>query len=214
MAKVNSPRRYDSPLRKQQADLTRSRILDAAQKLFSERGYAATTVEAIATEAGVATDTVYARFRTKAGVLHRLLDVRVAGDDSPVPLLDREGPQGVRAQPTQERQLTAFAAGVAPILERARPVDDIMRGAAAVDPEIAGLRLRMHSGRYENMRQLVSWVAATGPLRGGLGQEEATAIVWTLAGPEVNRMLRVERGWTLERYEAWLADTLIRTLLN
>ena len=214
MAKVNSPRRYDSTLRKQQATETRARILDAAQRLFSDRGYAATTMEAIATEAAVATDTVYSSFRTKGGVLHKLLDVRVAGDDSPVPLLDRAGPLAVRAQPTQKRQLTAFAADIVRTVDRARPVDDIMRSAAAVDPEIAQLRVRMHTGRYENMRQLISWVVAKGPLRTGLDEEDAAAIVWTLAGPEVNRLLRVERGWSLERYETWLADTLTRTLLT
>ena len=214
MVKVNTPRRYDSTLRKKQATETRARILDAAQRLFSDRGYAVTTMESIATEAGVATDTVYAAFRTKAGVLHKLLDVRVAGDDSPLQLLDRAGPQAVRAQPTQKRQLAAFAADIVRTVERARPVDDLMRGAAAVDPEIARLRVRMHTGRYENMRQLISWVVAKGPLRTGLDEEDAAAIVWTLAGPEVNRLLRVERGWSLERYETWLADTLTRTLLT
>jgi AcrR family transcriptional regulator len=200
-------------LRQQQASDTRSRILDAAQRLFTERGYGATSIESIASEAGVATDTVYASFRTKAGVLHKLLDVRVGGDDAPVPLLDRKGPQGVRAEPTQRRQVAGFAADVAQILERARPVDDIMRGAAAVDPEIAALRARMQGLRYDNVRQFVSWLAAKGPFRGGIGEEEATAIIWTLASPEVHGLLRDGRGWPLERYVAWLGDTLARTLL-
>src|SRR5438270_6044786 len=147
MPRVKARRQYISPLRQKQATLTRLRILDAAQTLFAGRGYAATTVEAIGAEAGVATDTVYAIFRNKAGVLHELLNVRVAGDDSPRPLLERPGPQGVRAEPTQKRQLAAFATDVAQILERARPVDDIMRSAAAVDPEIASPRKGMQSAR-------------------------------------------------------------------
>jgi AcrR family transcriptional regulator len=187
--------------------------LDAAQRLFTERGYGATSIEAIASEAGVATDTVYASFRTKAGVLHKLLDVRVGGDDAPVQVLDRKGPQGVRAEPTQQRQVAGFAADVAQILERARPVDDIMRGAAAVDPEIAGLRARMQGLRYDNMRQFVSWLAANGPFRGGISEEEAAAMVWTLASPEVHGLLRDGRSWSLDRYVAWLGDTLARTLL-
>jgi AcrR family transcriptional regulator len=200
-------------LRQQQASDTRSRILDAAQRLFTERGYGATSIESIASEAGVATDTVYASFRTKAGVLHKLLDVRVGGDDAPVPLLDRKGPQGVRAEPTQRRQVAGFAADVAQILERARPVDDIMRGAAAVDSEIAALRARMQGFRYDNTRRFVSWLAAKGPFRGGISEEEAAAIVWTLASPEVHGLLRDSRGWPLDRYVAWLGDTLARTLL-
>jgi AcrR family transcriptional regulator len=212
VARVNK-RPYTSALRQQQASETRSRILDAAQRLFTKRGYGATSIEAIASEAGVATDTVYASFRTKAGVLHKLLDVRVGGDDAPVQLLDRKGPQGVRAEPAQQRQVAAFAADVAQILERARPVDDIMRGAAAVDPEIAGLRARMQGLRYDNMRQFVSWLAANGPFRGGISEEEAAAMVWTLASPEVHGLLRDGRSWSLDRYVAWLGDTLARTLL-
>jgi AcrR family transcriptional regulator len=189
------------------------RILDAAQRLFADRGYPGTTMESIAAEAGVATDTVYTIFRTKSGLLRKLLDVRVGGDDSPVALLDREGPQQVRDEKTQSRQVAAFAADVAQILERARPVDDIMRGAAAIDPEIAAIRTSMQASRYKNMRQLVSWLVAKGPLRTGIGEEEAAAIVWTLASPEVHGLLRGVRGWSHERYVGWLADTLRRTVL-
>src|SRR5712664_1978640 len=110
MAGVKRKRTYDSSLRKQQASQTRLRILDAAQRLFSDRGYGATTMEQIATHAGVATDTVYASFRNKAGVLHRLLDVRVGGDETPIAILDREGPQKVRGERSQRRQVAAFAA--------------------------------------------------------------------------------------------------------
>jgi AcrR family transcriptional regulator len=213
VARVKPKRAYDSSLRKQQASQTRLRILDAAQRLFTDRGYGGTTIESIALEAGVATDTVYASFGNKAGVLHKLLDVRVGGDDSPVALLEREGPQKVRAEPTQRRQLAAFAADIVQILERARPVDDIMRGAGAVDLEIASLRAGMQELRYRNMKQLVSWLAAKGPFRGGVSEEEAAAIIWTLASPEVHGLLRRDRGWSLERYVAWLSDTLSRTLL-
>src|SRR2546430_17499668 len=89
-----------------------------------------------------------------------------------------------------------------------------MRGAAAVDPEIAALRSRMHEFRYENMRRFVSWLAAKGSLRGGMTAGDAAAIVWTLAGPEAHGLLRRDRGWAQERYVAWLADTLSRTLLH
>lgn len=213
MAGVKAKRTYTSTLRQQQASQTRARILDTAQRLFSQRGYGATTMEAIASEAGVATDTVYATFQTKAGLLHKLLDVRVGGDDAPIALLDRAGPQKVRAEPSQRRQIASFAADVADIQERAVPVDDIIRSAAAVDPEIAAFRARMHDLRYENMRKFVSWLASKGPFREGISEEDASAIVWTLAGPEVNRLLRMERGWSRDRYVAWLADALTRTLL-
>ena len=214
MANVKGQRRrYDSVLRQEQARQTRARILDAAQTLFSERGYANTTMEAIAGGARVATDTVDATFRNKQGVLHALLDVRVVGDELPIGVLDREGPQAVRVDRSQARQIARFTEDVTGILERARPVDDIMRGAAAVDPDIAALRTRMQEGRYDNMRQLVSWLTANGPLRDGMSEEDAATIAWAVASPEVHGLLRVGRGWTQERYREWLAATLTRTLL-
>src|SRR4029077_151636 len=101
MGTVKPQRRYDSSLRKEQARQTRTRMLDAAQRLFAERGYAATTIETIASNAGVAVDTVYANFGSKRGLLSALVDVRVGGDDQPVELLDRAGPQAVRNEPNQ-----------------------------------------------------------------------------------------------------------------
>ena len=112
-------------------------------------------------------DTVYAGFGNKRGLLSALMDVRVGGDDQPIDLLDRSGPQGVRHEPNQKRQLEAFAKDVTAIIERARPVDDIIRGAAAVDSEIAALRAGIQEHRFQNMLKFVSWVTANGPLRGG-----------------------------------------------
>ena len=213
MANVKAPRSYDSKLRKEQARQTRARILDAAQNLFAEHGYANTRVATIAAAAGVAVDTVYATFGNKAGVLHALFDVRVGGDDAPLEVTEREGPQAVRREPSQKRQIAGFALGVAEILERSRPVDDVMRGAAAVDQDIAALRARMQEGRYANLRQFAGWLAANGPLRGGLTPDDAAAVVWAVASPEVHGLLRVGRGWSAERYRDWLATALTRTLL-
>jgi AcrR family transcriptional regulator len=213
LANVKGPRSYDSKLRKEQARQTRARILDAAQNLFAEHGYANTTVAAIAAAAGVAVDTVYATFGNKAGVLHALFDVRAGGDDAPLEVIEREGPQAVRRERSQKRQVAAFAEGVAEILERSRPVDDIMRGAAAVDPDIAALRAEMHRSRYDNIRQFVTWLAANGSLRDNLSIDDAASMVWAVASPEVHGLLRVGRGWTPERYQTWLGMTLTRTLL-
>ena len=213
MAKVKPKRSYDSALRKQQASQTRMRILDAAQRLFAEKGYPASTVETIASAAGVAVDTVYAAFGSKRGVLQALLNVRVGGDEAELDLLARAGPQAVQREPDQRAQLAAFAADVSSIVERARPVDDIIRGAAAVDADIAVLRSGAQAYRYRNMRELVSWLAAKGPLREGLSEDDAAAIMWTLTSPEVHGLLRVARGWSAERYAAWLAESLARILL-
>src|SRR4029077_7660013 len=96
---------YRSALRTEQARQTRARMLDGAQQVFAERGYATSTMEAIAAEAGVAVDTLYAGFGSKRGLLSALMDVRVGGDEEPVDLLERSGPQGVRREPDQKRQI-------------------------------------------------------------------------------------------------------------
>jgi AcrR family transcriptional regulator len=213
MGTVKSQRRYDSALRREQARQTRTRVLDAAERLFADRGYASSTIETIASNAGVAIDTVYANFGSKRGLLSALMDLRVGGDDQPVELLDRAGPQAVRREPNQKRQIARFAEDVSAISERARPVDDIIRGAAAVDAEIAAYRGRLQKTRFENMRRFVSWLAANGPLRAGVSEDDAAAIVWSLTSPEMHRLLRVERAWTPDRYTEWLGQTLTRTLL-
>src|SRR5438105_14326275 len=194
MTPVKAKRQYTSTLRQQQASQTRARILDTAQRLFTQRGYGATTMENIASEAGVATDTVYATFGTKAGLLHKLLDVRVGGDDAPVALLDRAGPQKVRAETNQKKQIATFAADVAQIQERAVPVDDIIRSAAAVDPEIAAFRARRDALRYANIRRFVGWLAAKGPFPPGSGEAAAAGRVGSHAGAGVNRPWRAARG--------------------
>ena len=213
MPKVKPKRPYDSSLRNQQANQTRMRILDAAQALFAARGYPASTVEAIAAGSGVAVDTVYAAFGSKRGVLQALLNVRVGGDEAELDLLDRAGPRGVRREPNQKAQLAAFAADVSAIVERARPVDDIIRGAAAVDADIAAFRSEAQAYRYRNMRQLISWLVAKGPLAHGLTEDDGAAIAWTITSPEVHGLLRVARGWSAEQYAAWLARSLARILL-
>ena len=213
MPGVKAKRVYDSSLRRQQAGQTRMRILNAAQGLFAERGYAASTVEAIAASAGVAVDTVYAAFGNKRSVLKALLDVRVGGDEDKIDLLERAGPQKVQRAQDQKAQLAAFAADVSSIIERARPVDDIMRGAGAVDADIAALRTEAQAYRYGNMRRLVSWLVSHGPLRAELSEEDAAAIVWTMTSPEVHGLLRVVRGWSAEHYRDWLRESLTRILL-
>ena len=185
-----------------------------ARELFLERGYPATTIAAVARRAGVSADTIYSVFGSKSTLLKEVLDVVIGGDDAQVALLDRAGPQAVRAEPDQRRQLEMFATGITDQLERVRPMDDILRSAAAVDAAAADLRADLQlRQRRESMRTVVAWIAARGPLRDGLSQEDAAAVVWTLTSPEVHLMLRDTWGWSRGRYAQWLQNTLIATLL-
>jgi len=214
VAPVKRKRKYESSLRRRQAEETRVRILDASESLFAERGYASTTMTAIAEAAGVAPDTVYATFSSKVGVLHRLLDARVGGDIEPVALADRPGPRAVLEEKDARRLLNGFAESVTEILERAARVARILRGAAAADSEVAALLATMESARFGNLGAVGGALQRLGSLRKGVDARRATAVIWTLASPDVHRLLRVERRWSRAEYSAWLADSLVRTLLE
>jgi AcrR family transcriptional regulator len=211
---VKSSRAYTSPLRAAQAQETRRRVLTAARDLFVAQGYPATTIAAVARRAEVSPDTVYSGFGSKAALLKEVLDVAIAGDDEDVALLDRADPQAMRAETDQRTQLAMFAAGMTGQLERLRPMDDVLRSAAAVDAAAAELRADLQlRQRRAAIATVVTWVAANGPLRDGLPDEEATALTWTLTSPEVHQMLRDTWGWSRERYERWLRETLTSSLL-
>jgi hypothetical protein len=120
----------------------------------------------------------------------------------------------MRRESDQRRHLAMFAAGIGEQMERVGPVDEVLRGAAAVDPEAAALRREIQlEQRRRAMRTVVGWVAANGPLKEGLSEADAASIVWTLTSPEVHRLLRVDSRWSQARYVAWLRETLVASLL-
>ena len=206
-------RKYNSERRQAQARETRSQIVQAARRLFIERGYAGTTIEAIAQEAGVAVETVYSAFGSKRALLSRLVGVLVRGDEEPTPLLDRPGPQSVHAERDQRKQVRLFAHDIAGILQRVAPIFVVVRTASQTEPEIANILQGMLDGRLQNLTQFVEWLAENGPLRDNLAIADAADIVWTITTPEVHQLLTVDRGWSAARYEEWLAGVLTTLLL-
>ena len=210
---VKPRRRYNATRRQHQAQETRRRILEAAKRLFVEQGYVTTSIETIAQAAGVAAPTVYAAFGNKRTLLTRLMDLAIAGDDQPLPILQRPGPQQMRQAPDQHQQLRLIAHGIGEVLQRAGPLFDVMRSAALVDPEIALLYQRLQEERLRNMREIVEWVAVNGPLRSALSVGDAADILWTFTSADVQRLLTIDRGWSPEQYAQWLADALTRLLL-
>src|ERR1700730_8670577 len=204
-------RSYSSAVRQEQAAQTRTRILEAAGALFASRGYARTTISAIAQTANVATDTVYATFGSKARVLTALIDSRLAPAAGVDNVMDRAETHAVRDEPDQRRQLHLFARDMAAVSTRVRPLYEIMRTASAVEPEMAAVFAEMDGYPLRNMRHAASWIAAHGPLR--VDVDRAAETIWALASPDVARMLCEGRGWSEESYAEWLEDALIRTLL-
>jgi AcrR family transcriptional regulator len=207
----DTPKRaYRSDRRREGAQETRRRMLDAAGRLLAERGYAGMTIAAVAGEAGVAAETVYAAFRNKRTLVGELVRTSVRGDRSAPPASEQAGARAVAAAPSQAEQLRLFAADVSARLERVGPVLEAL--AAAPEPELAELRANVDRDRHQGMRRFVAALEARGPLRGDA--DAAADTVWALASPELHTLLRSRRGWSAERYTAWLGDTLAAALLR
>lgn len=189
-------------------------MTQAATAHFLDSGYPGTTLVAIAGTAGVSVDTVYKTFGSKIGLLKAVLDVTIGGDDTPVAVLDRAGPQALREETDQRMQVRMLAAGVSEQLARIRPLDDILRSAAAVDQEAATLRHDIQvRQRRRAMRKIVGWIADRGPLRDGLSLNHAAQVVWTLTSPEVHLLMRDTGGWSQEAYRGWLEQAVADGIL-
>ena len=213
MPRAVKPRRsYDSPRRREQASATRRAILEAARELFVANGYVGTTIEAIAARANVSPETVYATFKNKRSILSRLLDVSMAGDDAPVPILERSWVQEMRDEPDPQRRLRILARNGRSILERTAPIHEVLRGAAAADPQIASLWELNKAQRYAGQRELLRILAGRSPLHEGLTAKAAADILFTIGSPETYRLLVVDRDWSPDRWERWYAETLARLL--
>jgi AcrR family transcriptional regulator len=212
--RVKDKRRYESPRRRAQAAETRRQILDAAQRLFEQQGYAATAVTAIAAEAGVALKTVYVAFETKSGVLRALWHLVLRGDEDDAPVAERQWYRAVIEEPDPERQLRLTAHNSRMVKERAAAVLGVIRSAAPVDADIAALWGRIQAEFYDNQRAIVESLQAKKALRRGLDVARATDILWTLNHPDVWLLLVGDRGWTPEQYERWFGDTICAQLLR
>jgi AcrR family transcriptional regulator len=165
----------------------------------------------IAERAGVARDTVHAVYGSKAKVLTSLIDLRLVPDESVGNITERPELQAVKDETDQRTQVEQFAAFIAGLSTHLRPVFEILRTASAVEPEMAEVFAEMDRYRMKNMQTYARWLAARGPLR--VTTKRAGEIIWTLASPDVGRMLCDELGWTEAQHAQWLADSLVRTLL-
>jgi AcrR family transcriptional regulator len=211
--KIIVTRKYDSTRRQAQACENRLQIVEAARELFLERGYAGTTIEAIAQKAGLSPESIYATFKNKRKILSFLFEISVGGDDQLVRVIDRPEPQAVLHETDPLRQLTMFARDITGILHRAAPVFEVMRSAAKTEPEIASLVKHLLQERLRNMTVVATHLASNGPLRQDADNGRAGEIIWSMTSPELYLLFTRDLGWTDEQYAEWLMDTLSRLLL-
>lgn len=210
---VKGTRRYESPRRRQQADDTRRQMLAAAKALFEERGYGATTMAAVAEGAGVSPKTVYAAFETKSGVLRALWHLLLRGDEGSAPVGERRWYLDVLEEPDPARTLRLAARASRVVKERAGGLLHVIRTAAPLDRDAGALWQRIESEFYDNQRAIVQTLHERHALAPGLDVVAATDLLWTLNHPDVWQLLVRQRGWTPDRFEQWLGDTLTAQLL-
>lgn len=212
--KSQSPRRYDSTGRKQSAARTRAAILLAARTLFIGRGYTATTIAAVAAEAGVAVDTVYAAIGKKPALFRALVESAISGTDIEVPAPERDYVLKINSAVTADQKLDLYAAAVTSIQSRLAPLLIVMREGAAADAAVAELWHEVASRRAANMRLLATELRKTGQLRSELSDDVVADIIWSMNAAEYYTLLVGERGWQPEQFEAYLADAWKRLLLT
>lgn len=208
-------RAYSSALREAQAGATRRTIVAAAARLYTAQGFATTTVDAIAAEAGVSRKTVFTAVGGKVVLLKLAYDYAMAGDDEPIPMIEREGLRAIMAEPDAYEQMRMYAALVADMGERISALWLALRGAAEVDEEARALYTRWEQERLDGMRNgPVRDLAGKGMIRADRTPEEAAAIFWVLVDPALYHRFVVGAGWSKERFRDWLQEAFLTQVLS
>ena len=213
---VKPKRSYRSTRRAELVAQTRRDILATAGALFREHGYIATSMPVIATEAGVAVETIYRAFGSKAGLFAAVIDAAVAGGSTraDVPVEQRPAIRAILDEPDPRRQVALYAATQPGSHRRAGPLLRALADARATDAELLTLWTSIEARRRDGQGGFVAMLAARGALRDGLSVEEAADGLWALTSLAVYDLLVTTRGWPEDRYLAWLEARLVDQLLS
>jgi AcrR family transcriptional regulator len=202
---VEARRPYRSAVRAEQARATRRAIVDAGSALFVERGFAGTTVDAIAERAGVSRKTVFSSVGGKVGLLKLAVDWALVGDDEPLALAERPVIRELFGEDDPERAVVLWARMITDIAGRLALLHPVLTAAADVDEEAARLNEVSERNRLGGARSFVEHLRGLGALRAGLSVERAAAMAALLMDPLGYRRLVLGDGWTVEEYAAWVA---------
>lgn len=211
MASVKSKRRYNSPSRDELARRNREAAIDAAERQFLERGYAATSIASVAEEAGVSVQTIYKVFGGKSGLVRAIYERGLLGRGAG-PAFDRS--DAMRAREADPRKIMrewgVLTAEVASVLT---PIRLLMRDAAVSDPEMAALVKETETSRLDRARHHARFLQERGYLRGGVTRREATDVLWVCTSVELFNLLVTQRGWSFSRFGRFVSDFMIASLL-
>ncbi len=192
--------------------LARRAVVDAARGLFVERGYVATTIEAISEHSDVPSATVYRLFSSKLGILKALLDTSIAGDDQPVAVQGRPEVASLFTESDRHQLLAGVVGVTTAINQRTNDVYGVLMSAAGSDPAAAELLSEIREQRDRGQGKIARTLSRAHALKPGLRERDAADLIHALMSPELYRLLVGDRGWTPDRYQHWLATTLTQQL--
>ena len=208
---VKRKRPYDASGRRRQARRAHSRIVETAERMFLRDGYAATTVQAIATAASVSVHTIYKSFGGKPGLIRAIRDRALEGE-GPIPAERRS--DEIQASESDPRTIVrAWGAFVAELAPRGAPIMLLVRDAAATDAEVRALRDELDADRLKRMTVNARRLRDAGHLRPGISLAQAADVLWSYSSPELYELLVLRRGWTPQRYGRFVAEAMIDALL-
>lgn len=205
-----STRPYQSPRREEAARATQRAILDAAEEVFLDRGYAGATLTEIAATARVSPATVKGGFGTKGGLLAALIRTRLS-DDARVPLSQTPAWRSALSHGNPEELIRAYVALSGELHARTAGLIQAVTHGASTDPELEELRSRGSAARLRDVRAVVRALEKTGALRHP--PSTAADTLWALNSPDLFRQLVHARRWSINRWERLISDLLITQLL-
>jgi TetR/AcrR family transcriptional regulator of autoinduction and epiphytic fitness len=211
---VHEPTRRDRPPRPDEhVRQVKYRIMTAATHLVRTRGYRRASLHAVAASAGVTVSTVEAVFGGKTQLMREIIDFAIAGDDEPVPMLEREWAARARARPDASGFLAVFARQLAESAERAGGLLVALAEAARHDPGAAAIAARLAERGEASAAFLVDGLVPRGGLRVGLSRATAVDAVWALMDPTLFDRLTRKRGWSADRFERSFVESVSQLLL-
>jgi AcrR family transcriptional regulator len=205
-------RAYDASRRRAQARVRQRAVVSAAKDLFERDGFRQTTIAAVATRAGVSAESIYKGFGSKAALAKAVFDYVIAGDVEQVPVWQRPEAQAVRAEPDARRKIAMYVSGLALRVERSAKVQMLIRDGRHVDDSLDPVWQKLRDEGLTGMTMLGRHLLDTGQLRADIDLDEVRDVLWNYIAVDHYERLVLDRGWSVERYAAWLTHAITAAL--